>query len=125
MTPRRFKTANIAPVSKTAFVGIGSNLGDREDNLRRAVELLSAEDGRTTEATKRSTWWILTAFAVGWAVACLFADNGGGGRSGGGEMEGFPGGFGGAPGGGGFAGGRARSTSTSSCTATRPWTSRA
>jgi len=32
-------------VSKTAFVGIGSNLGDREDNLRLAVELLSAEDG--------------------------------------------------------------------------------
>jgi 2-amino-4-hydroxy-6-hydroxymethyldihydropteridine diphosphokinase len=29
----------------TAFVGIGSNLGDREDNLRRAIELLSAEDG--------------------------------------------------------------------------------
>jgi len=45
MTPRRFKAANIAPVSKTAFVGIGSNLGDREDNLRLAVELLSAEDG--------------------------------------------------------------------------------
>jgi 2-amino-4-hydroxy-6-hydroxymethyldihydropteridine diphosphokinase len=32
-------------VSKSAFVGIGSNLGDREGNLRRAVELLSAEDG--------------------------------------------------------------------------------
>ena len=32
-------------MSKTAFVGIGSNLGDREGNLRRAVELLSAEDG--------------------------------------------------------------------------------
>jgi 2-amino-4-hydroxy-6-hydroxymethyldihydropteridine diphosphokinase len=32
-------------VSKTAFVGIGSNLGDREDNLRRAVELLTVEDG--------------------------------------------------------------------------------
>ena len=45
MTQRRFKAANIAPVSKTAFVGIGSNLGDREGNLRRAVELLSAEDG--------------------------------------------------------------------------------
>jgi 2-amino-4-hydroxy-6-hydroxymethyldihydropteridine diphosphokinase len=29
----------------TAFVGIGSNLGDRESNLRRAIELLSAEDG--------------------------------------------------------------------------------
>ena len=29
----------------TAFVGIGSNLGDREANLRRAIELLSAEDG--------------------------------------------------------------------------------
>jgi 2-amino-4-hydroxy-6-hydroxymethyldihydropteridine diphosphokinase len=45
MTPRRFKAAKIAPVSKTAFVGIGSNLGDREGNLRQAVELLSAEDG--------------------------------------------------------------------------------
>ena len=32
-------------MSKTAFVGIGSNLGDREGNLRRVVELLSAEDG--------------------------------------------------------------------------------
>ena len=29
----------------TAFVGIGSNLGDRETNLRRAIELLTAEDG--------------------------------------------------------------------------------
>jgi len=28
-----------------AFVGIGSNLGDRETNLRRALELLAAEDG--------------------------------------------------------------------------------
>jgi len=27
-----------------AFVGIGSNLGDREEHLRRAVELLAAED---------------------------------------------------------------------------------
>jgi 2-amino-4-hydroxy-6-hydroxymethyldihydropteridine diphosphokinase len=32
-------------VSKTAFVGIGSNLGDREENLRRAVELLSEDEG--------------------------------------------------------------------------------
>jgi 2-amino-4-hydroxy-6-hydroxymethyldihydropteridine diphosphokinase len=32
-------------VSTTAFVGIGSNLGDREVHLRRAIELLSAEDG--------------------------------------------------------------------------------
>ncbi len=31
-------------MSKTAFVGIGSNLGDREENLRRAVELLSEEE---------------------------------------------------------------------------------
>jgi 2-amino-4-hydroxy-6-hydroxymethyldihydropteridine diphosphokinase len=32
-------------VSKTAFIGIGSNLGDREANLRKAVELVSEEDG--------------------------------------------------------------------------------
>ncbi|HKB20042.1 MAG TPA: 2-amino-4-hydroxy-6-hydroxymethyldihydropteridine diphosphokinase [Gaiellaceae bacterium] len=32
-------------MGKTAFVGIGSNLGDREDNLARAIELLSAEVG--------------------------------------------------------------------------------
>lgn len=32
-------------VSTTAFVGIGSNLGDREAHLARAIELLSAEDG--------------------------------------------------------------------------------
>jgi 2-amino-4-hydroxy-6-hydroxymethyldihydropteridine diphosphokinase len=29
----------------TAFVGIGSNLGDREDHLRRALDLLAAEEG--------------------------------------------------------------------------------
>jgi 2-amino-4-hydroxy-6-hydroxymethyldihydropteridine diphosphokinase len=29
----------------TAFVGIGSNLGDRESHLRRALDLLAAEDG--------------------------------------------------------------------------------
>jgi 2-amino-4-hydroxy-6-hydroxymethyldihydropteridine diphosphokinase len=44
-TPKRFNAAKIAAVANTAFVGIGSNLGDREENLRRAVELLSAEDG--------------------------------------------------------------------------------
>lgn len=32
-------------VNTTAFVGIGSNLGDREAHLARAIELLSAEDG--------------------------------------------------------------------------------
>jgi 2-amino-4-hydroxy-6-hydroxymethyldihydropteridine diphosphokinase len=32
-------------VATTAFVGIGSNLGDREENLARAIELLAAEDG--------------------------------------------------------------------------------
>jgi 2-amino-4-hydroxy-6-hydroxymethyldihydropteridine diphosphokinase len=32
-------------VSKSAFVGIGSNLGDREGNLLQAVALLSEEDG--------------------------------------------------------------------------------
>jgi 2-amino-4-hydroxy-6-hydroxymethyldihydropteridine diphosphokinase len=29
----------------TAFVGIGSNLGDRERELRRAIDLLSEEEG--------------------------------------------------------------------------------
>ena len=32
-------------MTTTAFVGIGSNLGDREAHLSRAIELLSAEDG--------------------------------------------------------------------------------
>jgi 2-amino-4-hydroxy-6-hydroxymethyldihydropteridine diphosphokinase len=45
MTPKRLKWPKIAAVAKTAFVGIGSNLGDREENLRRAVGLLAAEDG--------------------------------------------------------------------------------
>jgi 2-amino-4-hydroxy-6-hydroxymethyldihydropteridine diphosphokinase len=31
-------------VATTAFVGIGSNLGDREENLARAIELLSKDD---------------------------------------------------------------------------------
>jgi hypothetical protein len=39
---------------------------------------ISAEDGRTLEATRRSTWWLVTAFAVGWAVAYLFASPDGG-----------------------------------------------
>ena len=42
-TPNRLKAANIATVTTTAFVGIGSNLGDREALLSRAIELLSAE----------------------------------------------------------------------------------
>jgi 2-amino-4-hydroxy-6-hydroxymethyldihydropteridine diphosphokinase len=45
MTPETLQAANIATMSKTAFVGIGSNLGDREENLRRAIELLGAEEG--------------------------------------------------------------------------------
>src|SRR5262245_65729145 len=32
-------------MASTAFIGIGSNLGEREDNLVRAIELLSAEEG--------------------------------------------------------------------------------
>jgi 2-amino-4-hydroxy-6-hydroxymethyldihydropteridine diphosphokinase len=32
-------------VQTTAFVGIGSNLGDREANLRAAIEHLAAEEG--------------------------------------------------------------------------------
>ena len=32
-------------MSTTAFVGIGSNLGNREAHLRRAIELLVAEEG--------------------------------------------------------------------------------
>jgi 2-amino-4-hydroxy-6-hydroxymethyldihydropteridine diphosphokinase len=37
----------------TAFVGIGSNLGDRETHLRRALELLAAEDGIEVVAVSR------------------------------------------------------------------------
>jgi hypothetical protein len=36
---------------------------------------ISAEDGRTLEATKRTKWWLVTAFAVGWGVAYLFASH--------------------------------------------------
>jgi 2-amino-4-hydroxy-6-hydroxymethyldihydropteridine diphosphokinase len=36
-----------------AFVGIGSNLGDREDHLRRAVELLAAEDAISVLASSQ------------------------------------------------------------------------
>ena len=43
-TPNRLKEVNITAVTTTAFVGIGSNLGDREAHLSRAIELLSAED---------------------------------------------------------------------------------
>jgi 2-amino-4-hydroxy-6-hydroxymethyldihydropteridine diphosphokinase len=43
-TPNRLKEANITALTTTAFVGIGSNLGDREAHLSRAIELLSAED---------------------------------------------------------------------------------
>jgi 2-amino-4-hydroxy-6-hydroxymethyldihydropteridine diphosphokinase len=32
-------------VATTAFIGIGSNLGRREQNVARAIDLLSAEDG--------------------------------------------------------------------------------
>jgi 2-amino-4-hydroxy-6-hydroxymethyldihydropteridine diphosphokinase len=36
-----------------AFVGLGANLGRREDSLRRAVELLGAEDGVEVVALSR------------------------------------------------------------------------
>jgi len=38
---------------------------------------ISAEDGKTTEATKRSLWWVLTAVAIGWAVSYIFAKSAG------------------------------------------------
>ena len=63
---------------------------------------ISAEDGRTTEATKRSVWWIVTAFAVGWAVSYLFTTAAPAASPSG--REGFDpsqGGFGGIPGVGG------------------------
>ena len=37
----------------TAFVGIGSNLGDRETHLRRALDLLAAEEGIEIVAISR------------------------------------------------------------------------
>jgi 2-amino-4-hydroxy-6-hydroxymethyldihydropteridine diphosphokinase len=37
----------------TAFVGIGSNLGDRETHLRSAIDLLAAEDGIALVAVSR------------------------------------------------------------------------
>jgi 2-amino-4-hydroxy-6-hydroxymethyldihydropteridine diphosphokinase len=40
-------------VRPTAFVGIGSNLGDRETNLRRAIDLLSAEEDIEVVAVSR------------------------------------------------------------------------
>jgi 2-amino-4-hydroxy-6-hydroxymethyldihydropteridine diphosphokinase len=40
-------------VPATAFVGIGSNLGDREAHLSRAIELLSAEEGIEVAAVSR------------------------------------------------------------------------
>jgi hypothetical protein len=69
---------------------------------------LSAEDARSAEAGKRSMWWILTAVAVGWAVADLFhgsthaasaaaaANNPFGADASPDAMPGFPGGLGAA-----------------------------
>ena len=37
----------------TAFIGIGSNLGDRETYLRRALDLLAAEEGIEVVAVSR------------------------------------------------------------------------
>lgn len=34
---------------------------------------IAAEDGRTTEAANRSIWWVVTAFAIGWAISYIFA----------------------------------------------------
>lgn len=36
---------------------------------------ISSEDGRTTEASRRTIWWILTAVAVGWAVFYMFGSS--------------------------------------------------
>jgi hypothetical protein len=59
---------------------------------------ISAEDGRTTEATKRSVWWIVTAFAVGWAVSYLFTTAVPAAAGPGPDFDPSTGGFGGAPG---------------------------
>jgi 2-amino-4-hydroxy-6-hydroxymethyldihydropteridine diphosphokinase len=40
-----------AAVPVRAYLGLGSNLGDRSENLRRAVELLAARDGVTVVRT--------------------------------------------------------------------------
>jgi 2-amino-4-hydroxy-6-hydroxymethyldihydropteridine diphosphokinase len=40
-------------VAVQAFLGLGSNLGDREQNLQRAVDLLSAEPGIEVVASSR------------------------------------------------------------------------
>jgi 2-amino-4-hydroxy-6-hydroxymethyldihydropteridine diphosphokinase len=40
-------------VRTTAFVGIGSNIGDREAHLRRAIELLSTEEGIDVAAVSK------------------------------------------------------------------------
>jgi hypothetical protein len=54
---------------------------------------ISAEDGRTLEATRRTKWWLITAFAVGWAVAYLFVSPGSasGPASSPDDFSGFPG----------------------------------
>jgi len=56
---------------------------------------ISAEDGRTTEATKRSIWWVITAFAVGWAVWYLFTSAAPAATAPGADFDPTTGGFGG------------------------------
>jgi 2-amino-4-hydroxy-6-hydroxymethyldihydropteridine diphosphokinase len=38
-------------VTKTVYLGLGSNIGDREQNLRRAIEMLEAPDLRVRRAS--------------------------------------------------------------------------
>jgi 2-amino-4-hydroxy-6-hydroxymethyldihydropteridine diphosphokinase len=50
-TRRRKGPARILlPTGRTAYIGLGANLGDREGALRRALELLDAEPGVSVAA---------------------------------------------------------------------------
>lgn len=71
-----------AIVSRTFFRELPENTpADLRDELqdgwltvngRPLSSEISAEDARTTEASKRTVWWIVVAFAIGWAVAYMF-----------------------------------------------------
>lgn len=72
----------LAIISRTFYRDVPANApADLRDEIQQGwltvdgrplSSEVSAEDGRTTEATKRSIWWVLTAIAIGWAVSYLF-----------------------------------------------------
>jgi len=73
-------TARSAPAAFDALIGLGSNIGDKQANIRRAIDLLTRDDGIRLLATSRlyrtapwggvaQDWFVNACIAVATSLA--------------------------------------------------------